>query len=124
MFTTTQRIAVATLLATGLTVGAAHAQAPDTNGRISGGGAVLGGGLAATIVGGGDDVVIVYAGPGAGGGGMGWSQAGRSARFAGSDGDGPRIEYDAPPTTPGRSGREAWLVGGGDDAQVVYGRPR
>jgi hypothetical protein len=125
MFTTTQRLAAfATLLATGLTVGAAaQAQEPDTSGRIPGGGAVLGGGLAATIVGGGDDLAVVYGQAGAGGGAAGRSQAGPLARFAGGDGDGPRIEY-ALPTTPSRNGREAWLLGGGEDAQVAYGRPR
>jgi hypothetical protein len=59
----------------------------------------------------------------------GGSQAGPSARFAGSDGDGPRIECHAPPIGPSRSGRAAWLVGGGGgggggDAEVVYSRPR
>jgi hypothetical protein len=69
-------------------------------------------------------MAVMYGQAGAGSGAAGWSQAGPLARFAGSDGDGPRIEYYAAPTTPGRSGREAWLVGGGDDAQVVYSRPR
>jgi hypothetical protein len=50
-------------------------------------------------------------------------QAGLLARFSGSHGDSPRIEY-ATPTTHSRSGREAWLVGGGEDAQVVYSHPR
>ena len=49
-------------------------------------------------------------------------QARRSARFAGSAGDGPRFEYGPPAAT--EAGREAWLSGGGDDAQVAYGRPR
>jgi hypothetical protein len=127
MSTKTQRIAFAALLASGLAVGAmaqAQAQAPDTDGRIPGGGAVLGGGLAAAIVGGGDDMVVVYGQAGAGGGAAGWSQAGRTALFVATDGDGPRVEYGVPPATPSRSGREAWLLGGGDDAQVVYGRPR
>jgi hypothetical protein len=84
----------------------------------AGGGNVVGGGRGATLVGGGDDMVILYATSGAGGGGAGWSQAGRTARFAATDGDGPQVEYTA--AAPARTGREAWLVGGGDDAEVVY----
>ena len=62
----------------------------------------------------------------------GWSaaapvaQAGRLARFAGTDGDSLHVEYSAPvpPAIPGAgTGREAWLLGGGDDAQVVYASP-
>jgi hypothetical protein len=83
----------------------------------AGGGNVVGGGRGATLVGG-DDMVILYATSGAGGGGAGWSQAGRTARFAATDGDGPQVEYTA--AAPARTGREAWLVGGGDDAEVVY----
>jgi hypothetical protein len=105
MFTNTQRLAFATLLATGLTVGMAHAQAPDTSGRVPSGGAVLGGGLAAAIVGGDDDMVVLYGAPGAGGGGAGWSQAGRIARFVATDGDGPRIEYAVPAAPPQRWAR-------------------
>jgi hypothetical protein len=111
----------ATLLALGA-AGAAQAQAPDASGGSPSGGNVVGGGRAAAIVGGGDSMVILYSTPGAGGGGGGWSQAGRSARFAGGDGDGPRVEYTA--RAPARTGREAWLLGGGDNAEVVYGRPR
>jgi hypothetical protein len=49
-------------------------------------------------------------------------QARRSARFAGSAGDGPRFEYGPPAAAD--AGREAWVTGGGDDAQVTYGRSR
>jgi hypothetical protein len=43
-------------------------------------------------------------------------------RFANTQGDGLQVEYGAP-TAPARAGREAWLTGGGDDAQVVYATP-
>jgi hypothetical protein len=112
-----KRIALTALLATGLAAGAAHAQAP-----YAGGGNIVGGGLGATIAGGGDDAVVLYGRPGAGDGGAPLEQAGRLARFAGSHGDGTQVEYAAP--APAGAGREAWLVGGGADAQVVYGRPR
>ena len=88
-------------------------------------GNVVGGG-GATISGGGDDMAITYSATGAGAGGGALTQAGRLARFAGTDGDGLQVEYSAPvpPAVPGAgTGREAWLVGGGDDAQVVYASP-
>ena len=113
----TKRIALAALLATGLAAGAAHAQAPSTWG-----GNIVGGGLAGALQGGGDNAQVVYAQPGAGGGGMHLFQAGRSARFAGSAGDGPRFEYGPPAAAD--AGREAWVTGGGDDAQVTCGRSR
>ncbi len=78
-----------------------------------------GGGLAGTLHGGGDNAQVTYAQPGAGGGGMHLMQAGRTARFAGSDGSGPKFEYGPPAA---EAGREAWVTGGGDDAQVTYGR--
>jgi hypothetical protein len=112
------RIAFVTLLATGLATGAAQAQAPFT---AADSGNIVGGGRSATILGGGDNMVILYSEPGAGAG-VGWGQAGRLARFVGPDGDGPQIGYLTP--APAGTGREAWMVGGGDDAQVVYSRPR
>ena len=93
--------------------GAAQAQAPSTWG-----GNVVGGGLAGTLHGGGDNAQVVYGQPGAGGGGMHQVQAGRTARFAGSDGSGPKFEYAA--AGAAETGREAWVSGG--DAQVTYGR--
>ena len=121
----TKRIALAAaLLATGLAAGAAHAQAPSTwGGNVGGGGLAATGGLAGTLHGGGDSAQVTYAQPGAGaGGGMYLAQTGRTARFAGSDGSGPKFEYGPPATID--VGREAWVTGGGDDAQVVYGRAR
>ena len=118
-----KRIAFASLFAVTLAAGAAQAQAPlDGTGRVPGGGAVVGGG-GATIAGGGDNMTITYSTGGAGSGNsVLLSQPGRLARFAGSQGDGQVVEYLAPaPTTPGR---EAWMVGGGDNAQVVYAPPR
>jgi CRP-like cAMP-binding protein len=35
---------------------------------------------------------------------------------------GPQVEYLTP--APAEAGREAWLIGGGDGAEVVYVRPR
>jgi len=114
-----KRIALSALLATGLAAGAAHAQAP-----FASGGNGVGGGLGATLTGGGDDARVVYGQPGAGGGGMHLVQTGRPARFVGSDGGSPKFEfkYGAPAATD--AGHEAWLTGGGGDAQVAYGRPR
>src|SRR3712207_654439 len=81
-------------------------------------GNVVGGG-GATITGGGDDMRITYSTGGAGGGGGVLTQSGRLAGFAGTDGDGLQVAYLAPaPSTD--TGREARLVGGGEDAQVVY----
>jgi hypothetical protein len=120
-------IGIASLLAIG-TAGGAQAQAPSTldsagylpSGHVAGN--IVGGGNGATISGGGDDMVIQYSQPGAGGGAAGWGTTGLVGRFASTDGDGPRVAYGAP-TTPARAGREAWLTGGGDDAQVVYASP-
>ena len=77
------------------------------------------GGGSATISGGGDDMVITYSTGGAGGGMATHSQSGRLARFSGSN-DGLQVEYlTSAPANPGPS---AWLVGGGDNAEVVYDR--
>ncbi len=86
--------------------------------RAAEAGNVVGGG-SATISGGGDDMRITYSTGGAGGGGGGvLTQSGRLAGFAGTDGDGLQVEYLTP--APADTGREARLVGGGEDAQVVY----
>ena len=79
-------------------------------------GNVVGGG-GATLSGGGDDMRITYSTGGAGAGSGVLSQSGRLARFAGSN-DGLQVEYLTP--APAGTGREARLVGGGEDAQVVY----
>ena len=108
----------ASVIVLGAAAGAAQAQAPSTWG-----GNVVGGGLAGTLHGGGDNAQVTYARPGAGGGGgMHLFQAGRLGRFAGSDDGSPKFEYGAPAASD--AGREAWVSGGGDDAQVVYGRVR
>ena len=110
-----KRTAIASLIAAALAAGAAQAQAP-LDGNVVGGGA-------ATIAGGGDNMAITYSTGGAGGGGgILLSQPGRLARFAGGHGDGQMVEYLAP--APAGVGREAWLLGGGDNAEVVYGRRR
>ncbi len=81
-------------------------------------GNVVGGG-GATLSGGGDDMRITYSTGGAGGGGGGvLTQSGRLAGFAGTDGDGLQVAYLT--AAPADTGREARLVGGGEDAQVVY----
>ena len=122
----TTKTIFASLVAIGV-AGAAQAQAPGTFniagqapgqqvGNIAGGGS-------ATLSGGGDDLTITYSAPGAGGGGGGGvlSQSGRLARFASTHGDGLLVEYGAPADT--NLGREAWLAGGGDNAEVVYTSP-
>ena len=86
------------------------------------GGNVVGGGAGATIFGGGDDMVITYGTGGAGPGGGPFAQSGRVARFAGTHGDGELVEY-LTPAVPADPGREAWLVGGGNNAEVVYASP-
>ncbi len=114
--------AFASLFALALAAGAAQAQAqaPRDGGAAALEGNVVGGGVA-TITGGGDNATVTYS-PGGAGGGMAFhAQAGRSARFAGTQGDGPQVQYAAPPDT--NPGREAWLLGGGDNAEVVYARP-
>ena len=97
------RTALASLFALAL-AGAAQAYDP------------IGGG-SATLSGGGDDMAITYSTGGAGGGGTLHSQSGRLARFAGSN-DGLQVEYLTP--APADTGREARLLGGGDNAEVVY----
>ncbi len=111
----------ASLFALALAAGAAQAQAPRDGSAAALDGNVVGGGIA-TFSGGGDDATITYSAGGAGGGMAFHSQAGRAARFAGTDGDGPAVQYSAPADT--NPGREAWLLGGGDNAEVVYSRPR
>ena len=79
------------------------------------------GGGSATISGGGDDMAITYSAGGAGGGSVVHSQSGRLARFTDTN-DGPQVEYlTSAPANPGPSAR---LVGGGDNAEVVYGPSR
>ena len=117
---TKRTAAFASLFALALTAGAAQAQAPRDGGSALDGN-IVGGGIA-SLHGGGDDATVTYSAGGAGGGMTFHAQPGRAARFAGTDGDGPVVQYSAPADT--NPGREAWLVGGGDDAQVVYSRPR
>ena len=85
--------------------------------RAAEAGNVAGGG-GATISGGGDDMTITYSTGGAGAGSGVLTQSRRLAGFAGSHGDGQLVEYLVP--APADTGREARLVGGGEDAQVVY----
>jgi hypothetical protein len=113
--------ALAALFALALATGAAHAQAPRDGGAAALDGNVVGGGIA-TLSGGGDDATVTYSAGGAGGGMTFHSQSGRAARFTGTDGDGPVVRYSAP--ADANPGRQAWLLGGGDNAEVVYVRPR
>ena len=110
--------ALASLFALALAAGAAQAQAPRDGTAAALDGNVVGGGVA-TLSGGGDDATITYSAGGAGGGMAFHAQPGRLARFAGSN-DGPQVEYLTP--APANPGREAWLLGGGDNTEVVYGR--
>jgi hypothetical protein len=121
----TQKTLFASLLAIGI-AGGAQAQGPSTldiTGHAPGQqvGNIVGGGTGASLQGGGDNLVIQYNQPGAGGGGVGWEQPGRSARFASTHGDGPRVEYFTP--GPAGLGREAWVTGGGDNTEVSYTSP-
>ena len=113
----------ASVIALGAAAGAAQAQAPDTTGLAvpaAGGGGVVGGN-GATIVGGGDNTTILYSGTGAGPGGALRAQPPRLAQARNGYG-GVSVDYLEPETAP--PGREAWLVGGGDNARVVYADPR
>ena len=82
-------------------------------------GDVVGGG-GASLSGGGDDRIITRSSAGAGGSSS-FEQPGRIGTFAGNSGGSPSWTYAAP--VAGASGREAWLLGGGDDAQVTYFAP-
>jgi hypothetical protein len=102
-----------------------RAQAPTELAPLSAPtGNVVGGG-GATLAGGGDDRSITYSNIGAGGGAR-YEQPGRSTTFGGNSGGSPYWTYGEPATLNG--GREAWVVGGGDDLRVTYanpaGRPR
>jgi len=117
-----RNVLFASLIALGTAgAGAAQAQAPDTTGRTPIGGPVVGGGNA-TIVGGGDNMVITYATGGAGEGHAVLAQPPRLARARNGTAGSMSVEYLEPETA--RPGREAWLVGGGDNAEVVYRNPR
>ena len=77
------------------------------------------GGEGATITGGGDDMRITCSTGGAGGGSGVLTQPGRLARFTGGHSDGGlQVEYLTP--APADTGREAWLLGGGDNTEVGY----
>jgi hypothetical protein len=104
-----------TIFAALFAIGAAGSAQAESNGNVVGGGG-------ATITGGGDNTQITYSMVAAGAGSGLIVQLGRLAAFAGSDGDGPRLNYGAPPD--GNPGREAWMIGGGDDTHVVYVSPR
>ena len=121
----TTKTILASLVAVGI-AGAAQAQAPstfNTTGHAPGQqiGNIAGGG-SATLSGGGDDLSITYSAGGAGGGGAGWGTTGSVARFASTHGDGLLVEYVALASAAGQ-GREAWLTGGGDNAEVAYASP-
>ena len=111
----------ASLIALGA-AGAAQAQAPLDGSAAALGGNVVGGGVA-TLSGGGDNATVTYSAGGAGGGMAFHAQAPRLARARNGQGNGGlSVEYLEPETAP--PGREAWLLGGGDNAEVVYGRRR
>ena len=115
-----KRTALASLFALALAAGAAQAQAPRDGSAAALDGNVVGGG-SATIVGGGDNTAILYSGTGAGSGGGLQAQAPRLARARNGYGGVP-VDYLEPETAS--PGREAWLVGGGDNAEVVFDRRR
>ena len=122
-----KRIALASLFTLAISAGAAQAygidastipgQAPGATGHVAGGGG-------AVLSGGGDNAVIAYSTGGAGGGSL-WTQVPRRSALAnGKLGAGSGFtggEY----TEPERArGLEAWMVGGGDNTEVLYSKPR
>jgi len=82
-------------------------------------GNVVGGG-GASMSGGAGDRTITYSTSGAGGGAR-YEQPGRIGIFGGNNGGSPYWIYATP--APSGVGREARLLNGGDDAQVVYTAP-
>jgi len=112
-------------LLAGLAATPALAQAPSdlayrpAQAGLVQGGNVVGGGVA-SISGGGDDGVVTYSRGGAGGGAS-FDRPGRAATFAGNHGDKPFWTYGAP--AEASPGREAWMLGGGDDRSVTYANP-
>jgi hypothetical protein len=122
---TIRNTALATLLAFGTAAGAAQAHTVDAAsipGQAAGATGNVVGRAVATISGGGDDQVIEYGMGGAGYGSAGPNgQAARLAGFAGTDGDGPKVQYLEP--APAGGGRVAVMIGGGEDRAVVYVSP-
>ena len=110
----------ASLIVLGAAGGAAQAQAPRDGSAAALEGNVVGGGVA-TLSGGGDNATVTYSAGGAGGGMTFHVQPGRLARPTGTP-SGTGVEYLEP--APSDPGREAWMLGGGDNAEVVYGRRR
>ncbi|TCZ64370.1 hypothetical protein [Roseicella aquatilis] len=107
-------------LLAGLATGPAWAQAPSDLARPAIlGGNVAGGGIA-SLAGGGLDRQITYSRRGAGGGAS-FERPGRIASFAGNSGGSPYWTYGA--ASEAAPGREAWMVGGGEDIGVVYADP-
>jgi hypothetical protein len=80
---------------------------------------VFGGG-GATISGGGDDMAITQSSGGAGGGSA-LAQVSRLAQGVNGTTGGLSVQYLEPERAP--AGREAWLIGGGENAEVVYSNP-
>jgi hypothetical protein len=101
--------------------GPAWAQAYMPGDTLPRAGNVVGGG-GATVSGSGDDMTISYSigGAGAGAGSVS-TQAPRLARALNTTTGEISVEYLEPERAT--AGREAWLTGGGDDAQLVYTSP-
>ncbi len=72
-------------------------------------------------MGGGDNLAVLYSGRGGDLRGALQAQPPRLARARNGYG-GVSVDYLEPETAS--AGREAWMVGGGDNAQVVYAAPR
>jgi len=122
-----KRTAFASIFTLTLAAGAAHShgidatsipgQAPGAAGHVAGGGS-------AVMSGGGENITITYSTSGAGGGSGLRTQVPRmTAVTNGKVGAGSALtpEYTEAERAPGR---EAWIVGGGDNAEVVYSKPR
>ncbi len=119
-----KHITFATLLAAGLLAGAAQAQgigAKDIPGPPPAAAENVMGGGGAVISGGGDNMVITRSG-GGGGAGRILAQVPRLARAQNTTTGGISVEYLETERAP--AGAEAWMTGGGDNAEVVYVRPR
>ena len=106
-------IFAAAMLALGAT--AAGAQAfHESNAPINvpaGAGNVVGGGVA-RLLGGGDNSVVLREA-------TGQAQAGRAARLGTTGGGHAEVTYTEP-APPGARGRDAMLLGGGDDSVIIY----
>jgi hypothetical protein len=116
-------LALAALIAVAVAMAQGMAQAPGPGeAQAAPRGNVVGGGPVGTVIGSGDDLEVRYSRPGAGLAAGGFAPNARRAKFAGTSGDGPEFDGDAPMAFD--QGREAWMTGSGDEARITYVKPR